>query len=135
MTCSATLRASDHRIADVSKLPETASLPSGEIATARTGPPCPRICARAAPMPSGNSRRAAHRLLSNNDMTGFATRATRRNLAIRRLHAEGANAHTRGLVAQRRKECLHGGTVAAALHHEEIVMFRRHRNEAEAVHF
>ncbi len=31
--------ASDQRIADVSKLPETACAPSGEIASARTGPP------------------------------------------------------------------------------------------------
>ena len=33
---------SDQRIAEVSKLPETAWLPSGEIASARTGPPWPR---------------------------------------------------------------------------------------------
>ena len=48
ITCSATLRVSDQRIAEVSKLPETAWLPSGEIASARTGPPWPRNCACAA---------------------------------------------------------------------------------------
>src|SRR5262249_33564499 len=41
-TCPATFRRSDQLIADVSKLPDTAVLPSDEIATARTGPPCPR---------------------------------------------------------------------------------------------
>ena len=44
-TCSAAFFASDQRIAEVSKLPEIASLPSGEIASARTGPPWPRNCA------------------------------------------------------------------------------------------
>ena len=41
-TCSAALRLSDHRIADVSKLPDMAFVPSGEIASAFTGPPWPR---------------------------------------------------------------------------------------------
>ena len=38
-TCSAALRDSDQRMTDVSKLPETACVPSGERASARTGPP------------------------------------------------------------------------------------------------
>ena len=41
-TCSAELRVSDQRIAELSKLPEIAAVPSGEIASARTGPPWPR---------------------------------------------------------------------------------------------
>ena len=36
---------SDQRMAEVSKLPETAVVPSAEIASARTGPPWPRNCA------------------------------------------------------------------------------------------
>src|SRR5262245_45691165 len=38
-TCSAAFFGSDQRIAEVSKLPETACVPSREIASARTGPP------------------------------------------------------------------------------------------------
>ena len=49
-------RSSDQRIAEVSKLPEMAWLPSGEIASARTGPPWPRNCAFAGVNASGNSR-------------------------------------------------------------------------------
>ena len=37
--------ASDQRIADASKLPESAIMPSAETASARIGPPCPRNCA------------------------------------------------------------------------------------------
>jgi hypothetical protein len=46
-TCSAALRRSDQRIAEVSKLPESALAPSAETASARMGPPCPRTCASA----------------------------------------------------------------------------------------
>jgi len=54
------LRASDQRIAVESKLPEIALCPSGEIANARTGPPWPRNCAKAALVPSaGRSSKAA----------------------------------------------------------------------------
>ncbi len=56
-TCSAALRGSDQRIAEVSKLPEIACVPSGEIASARTGPPCPRSCAWAMPQASSSDAR------------------------------------------------------------------------------
>ena len=56
-------------MAEVSKLPETASLPSGEIASARTGPPWPRNCACAAPAASGSSRKANRKRLMQNVMT------------------------------------------------------------------
>src|SRR3981189_713475 len=52
-TCSAALRASDQRIAVESKLPVTAVCPSDEIASARTGPPWPRNCAKAVVIPGG----------------------------------------------------------------------------------
>jgi hypothetical protein len=39
------LRVSDQRIAELSKLPEIAIVPSAEMLSARTGPPCPRNCA------------------------------------------------------------------------------------------
>src|SRR5690242_11016248 len=55
ITCSATLRDSDQRIADVSKLPEITWRPSGEIASARTAPPWPRNCARAVLHPAAKS--------------------------------------------------------------------------------
>ena len=54
-TCSAALRLSDQRMAEVSKLPEIAVSPSGATATARTGPPWPRSWAWAAPQASGSS--------------------------------------------------------------------------------
>src|SRR5438034_7418403 len=54
-TCSAALRASDQRIAVESKLPVTAVYPSGEIASARTGPPWPRNCAKAVVTSSGRT--------------------------------------------------------------------------------
>ena len=64
ITCSATLRSSDQRIAEVSKLPDSAVLPSAEIASARTGPPWPRNCACALPSASGaNSNAAQIRLI------------------------------------------------------------------------
>src|SRR6266404_3301617 len=45
---------SDQRIADVSKLPESAVEPSAEIASARIGPPCPLNCASAGAIGSTN---------------------------------------------------------------------------------
>src|SRR4029078_2369581 len=66
---SAALRVSDQRIAVESKLPEIALWPSAEIASARTGPPCPRSCAKAELVPIGKaietatSARSADRLL------------------------------------------------------------------------
>src|SRR5260221_5362352 len=54
-TCSAALRASDQRIAVESQLPVMAVCPSDEIASARTGPPWPRNCARAAVASSGRT--------------------------------------------------------------------------------
>src|SRR5262249_38299253 len=46
ITCSATLRDSDQRIAEASQLPEIPGWPSAEIARARAAPPWPRNCAR-----------------------------------------------------------------------------------------
>src|SRR4029453_4836755 len=61
-TCSAALRVSDQRIAVESKLPEIALCPSAEIANARTGPPCPRNCAKAELVPIGSVINKAARL-------------------------------------------------------------------------
>src|SRR5215471_20481781 len=47
---------SDQTMAEVSKLPEITRRPSGEAATARTGPPCPRSCANALLAPKSTSR-------------------------------------------------------------------------------
>ena len=70
ITCMATLRWSDQRIAEVSKLPETAWVPSGEMASARTGPPWPRNCACAAPAANGSTHKARVRRLIQRDITG-----------------------------------------------------------------
>ena len=64
-TCSATSFESDQRITEVSKLPETARAPSGEIASARTGPPWPAIAPAPEPAPAREpqplQRRGHHR--------------------------------------------------------------------------
>src|SRR5215831_11592000 len=79
MTCSATLRASDQRMTEVSKLPDTASLPSGEIANARTGPPWPRNCACAA---KGASRPRHRRTMASRiGVTIAASKGKNRSLA------------------------------------------------------
>jgi hypothetical protein len=55
------LRVSDQRIAEVSKLPETTVVPSGETASARTGPPWPRNCACAGLMNITGKTNASNR--------------------------------------------------------------------------
>ena len=95
-TCSAVLRVSDQRMADESKLPEIAVVPSGEIASARTGPPWPRNWACA-----GRANKIKARANAN--------------LVISRLHPERPDPLAGPLVAQRREKGLHGRTVAAAL--------------------
>src|SRR4051812_11649472 len=67
-TSSAALRASDQRIAVESKLPVTTVCPSGEIASARTGPPWPRNCASAVDVPiDENASTASHAKTENRD--------------------------------------------------------------------
>src|SRR5471030_866736 len=106
MTCSATSRSSDQLMAEVSKLPDSACLPSEETATARTGPPWPRNCACAAPNMSGNSNKAAQK-----------------GLVIRRLHAERGDPFAGRIVAQGFEKGLHGRPFATALDYKKIVMF------------
>jgi hypothetical protein len=60
-TCSATSRRSDQRIADASKLPERAIVPSAETASARTGPPWPFSCARAGERPDTDPASMTHK--------------------------------------------------------------------------
>src|SRR5664280_2543145 len=115
ITCSATLRVSDQRIAEVSKLPDTAWLPSGETASARTGPPWPRNCAWAADASAANNSTTQNRLL------------------IRWFHPERRNARACRGFAQGREEGPRRRPLHAAFNQQEIVMFRRQRQEAEAV--
>src|SRR3972149_9350134 len=114
------LRSSDQRIAEVSKLPDSARLPSGEIASARTGPPWPRNCAcatsSATPSASGNS--------SSN---------VQRRLVIGWLHAERGYTVANDAIVQNVEEGTHRRPRTPALDQQKIVMFRRHRQEAEAV--
>src|SRR3954470_24167096 len=68
-TSSAALRASDQRIAVESKLPVTTVCPSGEIASARTGPPWPRNCASAIDVPiDENASKASHARTEKRDL-------------------------------------------------------------------
>src|SRR5437763_15880337 len=120
ITCSAASRASDQRIAVSSELPEIAILPSAVIASARTGPPWPRSCAWA------GVTTATH--------IASASTARRFALLIRRHHAERADARAHLGVAQGRREGLHGGALPFRLDQQEIVVFRRERQELEAVH-
>jgi len=95
-TCSAALRASDQRIAVESKLPVTAVCPSGEIASARTGPPWPRNCAKALVTPS---RRIASKAaqVRNAGRRSFWTWSIRGNrfVASRALIKMNGNAQAR----------------------------------------
>ena len=54
---------SDQRIAEESKLPEIALAPSGAMASARTGPPCPRSCACASGIADASAMSAAAMLI------------------------------------------------------------------------
>ena len=78
-TFSAAPEASDQRMTVVSKLPEIAWLPSGEMAIALTGPPWPRSCA-----PAGKA--AQHNV-----------NATRRSLACRNM---GDQARSNAFISQ-----------------------------------
>jgi hypothetical protein len=73
------LRSSDQRIAEVSKLPEIAVVPSADTARARTGPPCPRNCALATPAANTRLAAAAHNL-SENDCISHGSLISRARL-------------------------------------------------------
>src|SRR6185437_2663766 len=131
-TCSATLRVSDQRIAEVSKLPEIACDPSGETARARTGPPWPRNWANAALNASGTNSRPMLKLLIACSIVVSDTTAARRNLAGG-FHSEFAYTSADGLFAQRGEKRLQGRPLAPALHDQEIIMFGRNRQKPESV--
>src|SRR5579871_6298817 len=120
ITCSAASRASDQRITVSSKLPETAVLPSAVTASARTGPPWPRSCACAGISPAAD--------------TASASTTRRTSILIRRHHAERADARPHLRIAQRREKGLHGGALPFGFNQQEIVVFRRERQEREPVH-
>src|SRR4051812_48909085 len=114
-TCSAVLRVSDHRIADESKLPETAVRPSGEIASARTAPPCPRNCACAGWISSSKTNATASLVTG-----GWQPQA------LDPVFCAG--------VAHRREEGLHRRSIAAAFDQQEVVVLGSQRQKAEAIH-
>ena len=89
-----------------SKLPDTAVWPSAEIASARTGPPCPRNCACAG-------------CVSSNKTNAKAI------LVIGRLHTQRRDPVLCAAVAQRREKGLHRRPVAAAFDQQEIVVLGR----------
>src|SRR5258708_16119207 len=107
-TCSAASRASDQRIAVESKLPVTAVCPSDEIASARTGPPWPRNCAKAAVASSGRtvSRVAQVRNAVRSFFRAGSIRGNRLFRPIRMsdnaldAQSEPASAHARPVAAE-----------------------------------
>src|SRR6516165_9144527 len=108
-TCSAAFFGSDQRIAEVSKLPETACVPSGEIASARTGPPWPRNCACAIWGPIDRSSVQTAR--TRNIIANLGEKS-----GIGRAHAERADFLAHVLVAQRGEKGRHRRAVAATFH-------------------
>src|SRR5262249_49590473 len=125
-TCSAAFFASDHRIADVSKLPETAGVPSGEIASARTGPPWPRNCACAM---GGTTKRSSVKTARTRNIIS----SLKQKSGIGRAHAESADFLAHSLIAQRGEKSGDRGAVAAAFDQEKVVVLGRDRQEAEAI--
>src|SRR6266446_2835239 len=114
-TCSAALRASDQRIAVESKLPVTAVCPSDEIASARTGPPWPRNCAKAVVTPSRSiTDRAVH--VRNAGRRSFRTRSIRGNRLFRPIKMSD-----NALVAPSEPELAHARPVAVETLGLEIV--------------
>src|SRR5215203_5962006 len=102
-------------MADVSKLPDTAVVPSAEIASARTGPPWPRNCACAGPT-SSNTTNA-------NEI-----------LVIGRLHTQRRDPVLCLAIAECCEKRLDRGSLAPALHQQEVVVLGRERQESEPVH-
>src|SRR5262249_35266985 len=135
-TSAAALRASDQRITAVSKLPETADAPSGEIASARTGPPWPRNCACAETPASTVPKTSAKTSATANGARLILIRQCRRCdwvSWLRRTHAKRANLGARRFVTQGGEEGLHGRAPAAAFDQQEIVVLGCDREEAEPV--
>jgi len=75
-TCSARLSRSDQRIADASKLPESAVVPSAETANARIGPPCPRSCASAGPRAAAAPSSVTHQIKHLSERRMYAVPAS-----------------------------------------------------------
>src|SRR5262249_61130565 len=107
--CCAAFFVSDQRIAEVSKLPEAACVPSGEIASARTGPPWPRNCACAMRGPIDSSSVQTAR--TRNIIASLKPKS-----GIGRAHAKRADFLAHVLVAQRGEKGRHRRSVAATFH-------------------
>src|SRR5262249_47519271 len=124
-TCAAVFLDSDQRITDVSKLPETACVPSGEIASARTGPPWPRNCACAT---VGASNRSATRERTRSVIAELETSS-----GITWLHAQGTDFRAHRLIPQRGQKGPDGRALTAAFDQEKVVVFRRDGEKGEPV--
>src|SRR5215831_13808292 len=124
-TCSAVFLDSDQRITDVSKLPETTCVPSGEIASVRTGPPWPRNCACAT---VGTSNRSAARESTRTVIAELETSS-----GITWLHAQGTDFRAHRLIPQRGQKGPDGRALTAAFDQEKVVVFRRDGEKGEPV--
>ena len=126
-TCSAALRSSDQRIAEVSKLPESALLAVGRD---RERAHRPAMAAQLRVRRGGGQRRRAQEQRGR----GQHHRESQHEIRHPRgaCRARGCCSRTR-VVAQRREERLHRRPVAAALDQQEIVVLGRDRQEAEPV--
>src|SRR5688572_9705057 len=113
-----------------------ARAPSGDTATALTGPPCPRSWACAPETANAtNSRPASNRRQRTNIGDGLARNRApvRIESGIGKAHAERLDAFARARLGERGEESLHRRAGAAARHHEKIIVLGRERQEAEAV--
>ena len=147
-TFSAAPEASDQMIAVVSKLPETSRCPSGETASARTGPPWPRnwACAGATAQAQSQKSDNSSSIASSRALCKARTRAC--NLqGCRRAGAHGdqrtdpaadtssppssaARPAKRGSREQL-EERLQGRAEVVALAHQQIEVLDAERHEAE----
>src|SRR5581483_5297897 len=98
------------------------------MARARTGPPWPRNCACA-----GSDAGSKNRTEKSVQVAKRMRPALALNLAVTGAHPERPNALARLFVAQRVKERPDSRTAAPLLPQQEIVVFRRERNEAQTI--
>src|SRR5271165_2578803 len=100
-TCSTRSWRSDQRIADASKLPENAVMPSAETASARIGPPCPRNCASARAQPVAVPASMTHQIRHLRERGMLEVQASRGATMRGYTTRSAANQRQLGVVASR----------------------------------
>src|SRR5260221_9382246 len=125
-TCPAGFLGSDQRMAEVSKLPESACVPSGEMASARTGPPWPRNCACAVADATSSS--------ASTTKTWAIVAALAENSGIGRTHSQGADFFAHRLLAERGEKGAHRRPLASVFHRVKILVHRCVPGKVKPVH-